>query len=1562
MILFGGDDGFLHNETWALSLGPNPTWSRLSTLGTPPGARSRSAAIYDPIRDRLIVFGGNSVTGGSGVLNDTWALSFSSLTWTQLNPSGSPPPPRGDATAIYDPVRDRLVVYGGAGLSDVWALSLDVLAWNQLAPSGAQPLGRDRHCAVYDSGHDRMVIFGGLHYEPYVGEYYLNDAWALSFSGSVSWSQLTGSGGPSARYSAGAIYDPDVDRMVVFGGYGPAGELNDTWSLSLGPSPTWTQLAPGGTPPLARYGHAAFYNAISKQMFISGGWTSAGAHYGTYLTDVWALTLGESPSWNAVEPSVPPGVRGAHVAVYDSRRGRMIVAAGNSQDPPAELDVWVRGLDQTSLWAKLELSGPGPTGRVFAAAIYDSLRDRVLLFGGTGNNCPCYGTSDLWELSFDGGPAWTQLFPAGETPPARYGHTAIYDPIRDRMLIYGGWYGGQDVWALSLAGGVLAWSQLPVTGPQPGGLTNHSAVYDRAHDRMVIFGGTCQYCPPQNEVITLSLSSDPAIWSYLSPAGPTPSGRDLHSAIYDPLDDRMVVYGGETYTESLTDEVWALALGDSPTWRQLGPSGDPAGARRYHSAIFDPTADRMVVFGGIGLDSYTNDAWSMTWVATPSQVTASLQCPDRASLTWRDNAVNEEDFEIQVQVDGSGTWESAGTAPANAQSWPSGPLSLGHTYSYRVRACAPSECSPWSVSSTVNVPGVLGVPTGLKVTNLGTSTSLQLNWTTVDGANSYRITRSDGTSTVPLTATSPPYPDNGLTRGITYTYTVAAVNACGAGIPSETKSGTPDYYPVLLVHGICGTWNDFTDARADCFPLDGDLSQYTGCVGNPERLGDMLAASPARMRTYVAVYNLDARLFTDVPSVASAIDHVLTATGEDKINIVAHSQGGLIARSLLQTTPAYREHVANLIMIATPNHGTTLANLSLATQPLFFLDLTPLLCLTVTKAKYDLVPGCAFLNQLNYGNDKSKYDKWRIGGIGAHVPEDLQEETNGGTVNEWALMGTGGWCGFPILIAKPTLGPVLGHYIQGTINSWPNDGVVANASTRLAALASNRQWTDTQLDPAGSYPRATHFSGSEGFCNQEELRDPVMRYAVVNILEGKSPLGSELSGPAVMAGAARRPSRESAPAAPDTSAWSLLPSIQGPVAAGQIRSDTVLVDQASAVSILQIGDLASGLTLSLRSPSGMVWTAADTANGAVAFGRDPDGAYQAMTVSAQESGKWTVLSGLPSGAASQTVIVLPAVASGTGLSVEMDPGAPSPGSPVTITAALQTNGATVSGAAITGKVTQPDSSIVVLSFYDDGAHGDGAAGDGIYGASFTPLVSGSYAVDVLSAAANVQRESFGAFVLEELPDPAVLPGDIGITRQGAPGGSDTLIVSATIHNLGSVEATNALVSLRGDLGSTFFSTHVTVPAGGFVAIPGVQWIPSQPDSATLTVAVNPDFNFLESRTDNDTALVHVNPSTVSASLRPLSEALSLAQSSPNPSRGQAVIRFALPRASRVMLRLYDVAGREVRRLVEGPQAAGAHSVVWDGRGNSGSALGAGIYFYELRVDGQRLVRKAVLLR
>jgi hypothetical protein len=82
---------------------------------------------------------------------------------------------------------------------------------------------------------------------------------------------------------------------------------------------------------------------------------------------------------------------------------------------------------------------------------------------------------------------------------------------------------------------------------------------------------------------------------------------------------------------------------------------------------------------------------------------------------------------------------------------------------------------------------------------------------------------------------------------------------------------------------------------------------------------------------------------------------------------------------------------------------------------------------------------------------------------------------------------------------------------------------------------------------------------------------------------------------------------------------------------------------------------------------------------------------------------------------------------------------------------------------------------------------------------------------------------------------------------------------------------------------------------------------------------------------------------------------------PNPFRASTEIRFDLPRPSALSLRVYDVGGRLVRKLVDGSMPAGRHRVGWDGRDDSGSRVSTGIYFCRLRADGFEASRRMLRL-
>ena len=83
---------------------------------------------------------------------------------------------------------------------------------------------------------------------------------------------------------------------------------------------------------------------------------------------------------------------------------------------------------------------------------------------------------------------------------------------------------------------------------------------------------------------------------------------------------------------------------------------------------------------------------------------------------------------------------------------------------------------------------------------------------------------------------------------------------------------------------------------------------------------------------------------------------------------------------------------------------------------------------------------------------------------------------------------------------------------------------------------------------------------------------------------------------------------------------------------------------------------------------------------------------------------------------------------------------------------------------------------------------------------------------------------------------------------------------------------------------------------------------------------------------------------------------------PNPFNPMTHIRYDLPQASYVDLRIFDLTGREVRTLARGFDHAGAKSVVWDAKDNHGRSVSAGVYIYRLESTGQVQSQKLILLK
>ncbi len=83
---------------------------------------------------------------------------------------------------------------------------------------------------------------------------------------------------------------------------------------------------------------------------------------------------------------------------------------------------------------------------------------------------------------------------------------------------------------------------------------------------------------------------------------------------------------------------------------------------------------------------------------------------------------------------------------------------------------------------------------------------------------------------------------------------------------------------------------------------------------------------------------------------------------------------------------------------------------------------------------------------------------------------------------------------------------------------------------------------------------------------------------------------------------------------------------------------------------------------------------------------------------------------------------------------------------------------------------------------------------------------------------------------------------------------------------------------------------------------------------------------------------------------------------PNPFNPSTTIRFAIPESRQVSLKIYDIAGRLVKTLLDEHREAGLYDVVWRGRDNADRTVATGVYFYRLESGRFQQTRTLTLVK
>lgn len=295
--------------TLTLRAAPRAAWTAVTSAGlTTTGALSGSAYTPTPgmtfradtcgaaSYDKLWAFGGSLANNTSTTTNELWAFDAVAGTVSMLTAHGAAgsPPARGNHCVAWNPVTNKLVVFGGNTkgttptlLNDTWEYDPVAAAWTQLTPA-VSPSARQFSAMTFDPNTGGIVLFGGQTVippttTPPTPPTLSNETWLLLAG---QWVQMTPATSPPTRCQHSMVTRADsfFDVFLCLGLDNTILNANnvlenirflDTWSWN---GSNWTMLSnfdvltqTGTTFPAASVGNQAIYDPLRKRVVVQGG-------------------------------------------------------------------------------------------------------------------------------------------------------------------------------------------------------------------------------------------------------------------------------------------------------------------------------------------------------------------------------------------------------------------------------------------------------------------------------------------------------------------------------------------------------------------------------------------------------------------------------------------------------------------------------------------------------------------------------------------------------------------------------------------------------------------------------------------------------------------------------------------------------------------------------------------------------------------------------------------------------------------------------------------------------------------------------------------------------------------------------------------------------------------------------------------------------------------------------------------------------------------------------------------------------------------------------------------
>lgn len=307
-----------------------------------------------------------------------------------------------------------------------------------------------------------------------------------------------------------------------------------------------------------------------------------------------------------VAAQAEPSYRSSARMVFDAELGQPLLFGGLTA-PFTLGDVLTarQQIDETWVWTgrrwvqRFFVNRPEP--RAGQAMVWDSNRDRVLLFGGGGNDGLL---ADTWQFA---GGAWNRI-ETPSAPSARRLAGHAFDAVRDRFIVFGGFDGVtnlRDTWEFD----GTTWIQTGTDGPV---VVNPMLAFDAARDEVLLVG-------------TVS-AADPAVmyrytrpgWEQIAPET-VPACVNLAAMVYQDHDQKVVLVGGACANGSPSSKTWEW---NGTNWTDVQTRGSTGGIYA-HSLVYDSARGYTILFGGIDVIGERNSTFiyrNGLWIFSPQSL------------------------------------------------------------------------------------------------------------------------------------------------------------------------------------------------------------------------------------------------------------------------------------------------------------------------------------------------------------------------------------------------------------------------------------------------------------------------------------------------------------------------------------------------------------------------------------------------------------------------------------------------------------------------------------------------------------------------------------------------------------------------------------------------------------------------------------------------------------------------------------------------------------------------------------------------------------------------------